>query len=71
MHHFLYICVSFQQPFTEKSSCQLTIVISTAMSTDYDRGLEISETLNLQPKVRSRKDEITLGVEQKGEKFRF
>jgi len=41
------------------------------MSTDYDRGLEISETLNLQPKVRSRKDEITLGVEQKGEKFRF
>lgn len=31
------ICVSFQQLFTEKSNCQLFLVISIVMSTEFDR----------------------------------
>ena len=67
MLHCAYICVSFQQLFTEKSSCQLTIVIATAMTTEFDRGLEISETLNLQSKVRSRKEKNYVGDGAKDE----
>lgn len=66
MLHFAYICVSFQQIFTEKFSCQLTIVIPIAMSIEFDRELEISETLILQPKVRSRKEKTYTGDGVKG-----
>lgn len=41
--------------FTEKPSCHLSIVIPIAMSTEFDKGLEISEILNLQPKVSWRR----------------
>lgn len=41
--------------FTEKPSCHLSIVIPITMSTEFDKGLEISEILNLQPKVSWRK----------------
>lgn len=51
-----YICVSLQQLSTAKPSCQLTVVITVAMSTGSDRGPAFSGTLNLQPKVRSRKE---------------
>lgn len=44
----------------------MTIVIPIAMSTEFDRGLEISETLNLQPKVRSRKEKSYVGDGAKG-----
>lgn len=61
-----YICASFQQLFTEKPSCQLTVVIPVAMSTEFDRGLEISEELNSQPKLRSRNEKncVRDGVKQ-------
>lgn len=36
------------------------------MSAEFDRGLEISETLDLQPKVRSKKEKNYVGEGAKG-----
>lgn len=57
------LCMSFcllPETFNEKSSCQLEIIVSLEMSTEFEMRL-VSETLNLQLKVGNRKEKNMWG----------